>query len=134
MVQLCTQMNRRHLKETITKAVLAQLPSSEFTPQVIKDWWLTKSGDSLRLSQLGDMAFRHAEIEFFDLPIEITQNNWHKFIVDCGKKIKCPYYIGVNNNDSKKKNTFIRLYDSKIAVVMTLYGDIHSYLDSIKVK
>ena len=134
MVQLCTQMNRRPLKETITKAVLAQLPSSEFTPQVIKDWWLTKSGNSLRLSQLGDMAFRHAEIEFFDLPIEITQNNWHKFILDCGKKIKCPYYIGVNTDDGKKKAMYIRLYDSKIAVVMTLYGDIHSYLDSIKVK
>ena len=136
MVQLCTQMSdNRQLKETITKAVLAQLPSTEYSlRQVIQNWWLTKSGDGLRLSPTGDMAFRHAEIEFFDLPITITQNNWHKFIVDCGKKIKCPYYIGVNNDDGKKKNMFIRLYDSKIAVVMTLYGDIHSYLDSIKVK
>jgi len=134
MVQLCTQMNDQ-TKESITKAVLAQLPSTEHSlQQVIQDWWLTKSSETLRLSPMGDMAFRHAEIEFYELPIEIKQDNWHKFILDCSKKIKCPYYIGVNNNDSKKKHMYIRLYDSKIAVVMTLYGDIHSYLDSIKAR
>jgi len=122
-------------KESITKAVLAQLPTTEHSlQQVIQDWWLTKSSETLRLSPMGDMAFRHAEIEFYELPIEIKQDNWHKFILDCSKKIKCPYFIGVNTNDSKKKYMYIRLYDSKIAVVMTLYGDIHSYLDSIKVR
>ena len=133
MVQLCTQMSdRKKLKETITEAVLTQLPSSGYTVnQVLNDWWMTKSNEGLRLSAMGDMAFRHAEIEFFDLPLKVTQHNWHKFILDCSKKIKCPYYIGVNK---EKKETYIRLYDSKIAVVMTLYGDIHSYLDSIKVR
>jgi hypothetical protein len=124
--------DRKKLKETITEAVLAQLPSSGYTVnQVLNDWWMTKSSEGLRLSAMGDMAFRHAEIEFFDLPLKVTQNNWHKFILDCSKKIKCPYYIGVNK---EKKETYIRLYDSKIAVVMTLYGDIHSYLESIKVR
>jgi len=133
MVQLCTQMSdRKNLKETITEAVIAQLPSSGYTvSQVLNDWWMTKSNEGLRLSAMGDMAFRHAEIEFFDLQFKVTQSNWHKFILDCSKKIKCPYYIGVNKD---KKETYIRLYDSKIAVVMTLYGDIHSYLESIKVR
>ena len=135
MVQLCTRMTNRQTKESITKAVLEQLPTTEYSlPPVIKEWWMTKSNESLRLSAMGDMAFRHAEIEFFDLPFEVKQNNWHKFILDCSKKIKCPYFIGVNTKEGNKKTMYIRLYDSKIAVVMTLYGDIHSYLESVKVR
>ena len=94
----------------------------------------TPSSTNLRLTPQGDQALRDAEIEFFDLPISIDHSTWYSFITQCGKKLQCPYYIGVNKVENEKKSPFIRLYDIKIAVVMTLYGDIHSYLDSIKVR
>lgn len=127
--------NKKSLKETITEAVRQQLPP-DTTPleKIIAEWWFTRSGESLRLSALGDLSFRHAEIEFFDLPLQVSQDHWNRFILDCGKKLKCPFFIGVNKNISKKPEPYIRLYDSKIAVLISLYGDIHSYLDSIKVK
>ena len=122
-------------KQIITEAVLQQLPpNNEPIDRTINDWWFTRSGDGLRLSAHGDLCFRLAEIEFFDLPLEVKQPNWHKFIVDCSKKIKCPYFIGVNTKEEKQKKAFIRLYDSKIAMLVQLYGDLQGYLESIKVR
>ncbi len=134
MVLSCTQLHPNSLKYRITEAVRKQLPSDD-TPieTIIKDWWFTKSGESLRLTAYGDLAFRHAEIEFFDVPITVTHEKWNSFILDCGKKLKCPFFIGIKKNKGPD-GPYIRLYDSKIAVMMTLYGDIHSYLDSIKVR
>jgi hypothetical protein len=126
---------KRTIKETITEAVRQQLPPDTTpTEKIITEWWFTRSGESLRLSAQGDLAFRQAEIEFYDLPLQVTQDAWNRFILDCGKKLKCPFFIGVNKNISKKPEPYIRLYDSKIAVLISLYGDIHSYLDSIKVR
>ena len=124
-------MNENKLK--ITQAVLAQLPSTNYPIETtIKDWWFTKSNEGLRLTLVGDTSFRLAQIEYFDLPLEVKQVNWHKFILDCSKKIKCPYYIGVNKTENKQKQAFIRIYDSKIAMLTTLYGSIQEYLESVK--
>ena len=125
-------MNDKKLK--ITQAVLSQLPTStQPVETVIKEWYFTRTSDGLRLTHIGDMHFRLAEIEFFNLPLEVKQANWHKFILDCSKKIKCPYYIGVNKSESKKE-AYIRIYDSKIAMLTSLYGSIQEYLETVKVR
>ena len=124
-------LDKSNLKITITQAVLEQLPSNNvLLATVISEWWVTKSGDSLRLSPIGDMMFRQAQIEFFDLPVKIKHTNWYKFLTDCNKKIKCPYFFSANN----VKEPFIRLYDSKTAMMLTLYGDIDSYLESVRIR
>lgn len=122
-------------KQQITEAVIKQLPY-ENTPldKVIRSWWFTMSGEGLRLTPLGDSKFQEAGIEYYTCPIKVTQYTWHNFIVECGRKLKCPYFLGVNKKDNEKPEPFIRLYDSKIAMMMTLYGDIQSYLESIKVR
>jgi hypothetical protein len=62
---------RKTLKETITEVVLAQLPDTlnqEKTIPVDKllfKWWMTGRQDGLRLTDIGDLAFRMAEIEFY---------------------------------------------------------------------
>ena len=128
-------MSNKPLKVTITEAVRKQLPSDTIPlEKIISEWWFTKSGESLRLSPMGDMMFRQAEIEFFDLPLKVKHESWNSFVTNCGKKLKCPYYIGVNKNNTKLAEPYIRLYDSKIAVLIALYGDIQSYLESIKVR
>ena len=128
-------MSNKPLKVSITEAVRKQLPSDTIPlEKIISEWWFTKSGESLRLSPMGDMMFRQAEIEFFDLPLKVKHESWNLFVTNCGKKLKCPYYIGVNKNNTKLAEPYIRLYDSKIAVLISLYGDIQSYLESIKVR
>ena len=126
--------DRKKLKYTITRAVMDQLPSNNIPIDThISEWWFTKSGDSLRLTPKGDFNFREANIEFFDLPVKVKKTNWYKFLSECNKKIKCPYYFSVNK-DVESKEPFIRLYDSKIAMMLALYGDIESYLESIRTR
>lgn len=129
--------NRKTHKELITEAVLAELPglrTDRGLEEYIKTWWFTKSGTGLRLLPAGDQAFRTAEIEFFDVPLSVKHVSWYAFLSDCSKKLKCPYFIGLNKIEGQKNQPYIRLYDSKIAMMLTLYGDIHSYLESIKVR
>ena len=126
--------DRKKVKYTITRLVMDQLPSTNLPIEArISDWWFTKSGDSLRLTPQGDIMFRQAEIEFFDLPVKVNKTNWYKFLTDCNKKIKCPYYFSVNKN-VESKEPFIRLYDSKIAMMLSLYGDLESYLESVRIR
>ena len=126
--------DRKKLKYTITRAVMDQLPSSNIPIEtIISDWWFTKSGDSLRLTPQGDIKFKEAQIEYFDLPVKVKKTNWYKFLTECNRKIKCPYYFSVNK-DADSKEPFIRLYDSKIAMMLALYGDIESYLESVRIR
>lgn len=125
----------RLLKYQITEAVLKQLPY-ENSPldKVVRTWWFTMTQDGLRLTTLGDKKFQEANIEYYMCPCTVKHMTWYSFISDCSKKIKCPYFLGVNKKENQKAEPFIRLYDSKIAMLMTLYGDIQSYLNSIKVR
>lgn len=127
----------KKIKIAITNAVMGQLPHDSTVPieKIINQWWITRSGDSLRLSAAGDLMFRTANIEFFDYPVKVKHLNWYKFLDECNKKIKCPYYFNVNSNgESKLKEPFIRVYDSKIAMMLALYGDIESYLASVRIR
>lgn len=132
-------MPRKTKKQIITEAVLDQLHDPEISAdKAISQWWFTKSSAGLRLTPFGDRAFRQAKIEFFDLPLtrKKTPTSWYSFIMETNNKLSCPYYLGVNEKKEKEntnKEPYIRLYDSKIAMLMSLYGDIYSYLESIKV-
>ena len=69
------------------------------------------------------------------LNISYNIDSWSdKIITDTSRKIDCPYFIGLNKNELGKSEPFIRLYDSKIAMLITLYGNIFEYMDSVKVK
>jgi hypothetical protein len=128
--------DKKSLKVIITEAVLEQIPAypDRSTEKAIGNWWYTKNGDGLRLTPIGDTAFRMAEIEFFDLPLKVNQGTWYSFMVDAGKKIKCPYFISSDKKSSKIQGPFIRIYDSKIAMMIELYGGINNYMDSIKAR
>ena len=90
------------------------------------------NGKGLRLTDMGDKKFKEANIEFYECQIKITKASWMAFLVDCNKKLECPYFLGVHKKENEKAVPYIRLYDSKIAMMLTLYGDIYSYLESIK--
>jgi hypothetical protein len=131
--------NRKSIKQQITEAVLAEIPKSHRIyhqlpiEDVIFKWWFTGRQDGLRLTDEGVTAFQLGEIEFYDHEFKQEGKSYHNFILELNKKIKCPYYIGVNKAD-KKKSFYLRLYDSKIAMMLNLYGSLQEYLDSVKVR
>lgn len=124
------------IKQIITEAVLKQLPDNVCSyDEAMKKWWMNiRSNSGLRLSDVGVLAFKMADIEYYEYELKIDPNvSWYNFILDLNKKIKCPYYLGIDKI-SKPNKPYIRLYDSKIAMMISLYGDLHSYLNSIKVR
>ena len=107
--------------------------------KLVFDWFATgRAGNGLRLTDAGKTVFENAKITHYDFdfspPGVKTRdiNAWHKYALVLDKKVKCPYYIGVKQVDKTRKQPYIRLYDNKIAMMMTLYGNLQSYLDSVK--
>lgn len=124
-------MERKSVKRLISEAVLTKLPNSNQTiDNVTFQWWMSGRQDGLRLTELGDKSFKAANIESFSHPLEkISADQWYTFLLNLSKKMKCPYFIG-----KKDGVNFIRTYDSKIAMLITLYGTFQDYLDSIKIR
>ena len=124
---------RPSTKRLITEAVLAQLPKQDSSlEEVIFQWWMTGRQDGLRLTAMGDTAFRLAEIEFFNCPADkLPPGSWYKFIVEMNKKMRCPYFLGSIKEDGKRADPYIRIYDSKIAMLLAIYGTLEAYLESI---
>ena len=132
-------MNKKSVKVIITEAVQNQLPAtandkSSIADSILTKWWASGRQDGLRLTEWGDMNFRLAEIEYYQADFKLREGtSHHAYLLELNKKIKCPYYMGVNK-DGKKSFPYIRFYDSKIAMLVSLYGNVNEYLDSIKVK
>lgn len=131
-------MNELSIKEKITEAVLNQIPAeqrAEFN-WALKVWWVNKrKTGGLRLTDLGDFSFRIADIEKFNFPLVTKKQlesdmNWDQFLLELNYKIPCPYYV-----DAKKpKEPILRVYDSKIAMLISLYGTVQEYLEQTKRK
>ena len=130
---------RKSHKLIITEAVLAELPHNQSVDStadgLMMRIWMSGRQDGLRLTEYGDFIFRTAEIEYYQSNFKLREGtSEHAYVMEINKKIKCPFYLGVNKIEGKKKQPYIRLYDSKIAMMIELYGDIVSYLDSVKVR
>lgn len=107
--------------------------------KIISEWFVTgRTGNGLRLTDAGMTAFNKANIAHYDFEFTPPKNatnssSWGKYTLAIDKKVKCPYYVGVKQDSiTNKKQPYIRLYDNKIAMMMALYGDFQSYLDSVK--
>lgn len=126
-------------KESITRIVYEQLPNDnpfkEHNQQQLQFlWWTTgRSSPSLRLSEEGKTAFDLAGIVYYDYPLILSKEqketfNNRKFALELSKKINCPYYVGLKTQN--KNSAYIRVYDGKVAVLISLYGNIWDYLQS----
>lgn len=131
-------MTKKSYKELITETILKQLPENyvDFSKEeALKKWWYTgPNSEVLRLSEIGDTVFRLAEIESYKYDFSAPKNtSYYNYMLDLGKKMKCPYFIGVNKIEGEKTKPYIKLYDSKIAIMLSLYGDLNSYLKSVRI-
>lgn len=124
-------------KEKLSRLVLAELHDSQLTlDHALKGWWMNfRKNGGLRLTDAGDTAFRNADFEYFDLDFYMSGENksWHQYMLELDKKMPCPYYINVKTHEDRKK-PFIRIYDSRIAMLINLYGNIDRYIQSAKVR
>jgi hypothetical protein len=130
-------MSRYTFKEKITLKVLEHLNSSVWNLEnALRKWYMNPRRDGgLRLTGVGDIEFREAGFEYHDFFLsQKTKRSYNSFVLDLDRRIQCPFFIDVKKNDNKEIKPYIRLYDSRIYMMLSLYGDIDSYLNSIKVR
>jgi len=123
-------------KEVITNIILNNLKhdssySTLNSEQVFLKWWMTgRSSKGLRLTDEGKSVFEKAAIQHYDFTFENIKKPT-TFIMSLNNKMTCPYYIGLDIKNNKKY-PYIRVYDNKVAMLITLYGEIQNYLDSLQ--
>ena len=131
-------MTKPTYKEQITQSVLEQLNDNLMSfEHAMKTWWQNPMRDrAMRLTQIGDLQFRHAGLEFHDHSISTKNQSYYQFMMELSKKIKCPYYIDVkpSTDGGLKPQPFIRLYDDRISMLLNLYGDLDTYLQSVRTR
>lgn len=123
-------------KKLLTKAIYDNLPNNNpFNDlpleKLIFRWWTTgRNSSGLRLSDEGKMAFDLAEIEYYEFLYEMDSTTFPYKVLEIGKKLNCPFYVGFKNR--LYKSAYIRVYDSKVAMLINLYGSFAEYLESTK--
>jgi hypothetical protein len=132
---------RKTAKETITEVVFAEISKEnniwiEYTiDELLPKWWITGRNEGLRLTDIGATAFQLAQIEFYDIEFKQQGSSWYSFLIEVNNKINCPYYLGSGKKlKTGNKNAYIRLYDSKIAMLINLYGSLEEYLTATRSK
>ena len=133
-------MIKESIKRRITKAIIEQTGSEDLInlESAMKTFWLDfRNEGGLRLTDIGDSFFKRADIESFEFPFRLQKvhdkepiYSYQNLMLDLSLKVPCPYYIGRH----KPNEPYIKIYDSKIAVMINLYGDIYEYLRNTQIK
>lgn len=120
-------------REELTKVLVEQLGQSAWTEkEANKRWWvnLRKNG-GYRLTDTGYIVLKDVlEIETYscNISFKLPWANWLALLLSLERKLKSPYYIKSENGSFNS----IELFGSKEAMMLTLYGDLIKYLNSIK--
>lgn len=118
-------------KEEIVRKILPLIPETEISnfDYAMKTWWKNiRSTGGLGLTHYGDSIFRLASLEYHDFDLGPAS---HMGVIGTAlqldKYMLCPYYYHCVN---KKK--FVRIYDSRLATMIMLKGDIFEYMENVK--
>lgn len=129
---------KRSQKEKLTKIIVGELrsrgialPTEDIDKLISHFWFSGRAGQGLRLTEKGMEAFAKADIAHYDYPIGI-KNVYpvNKLTVDLSRKIKCPYYLWLKQGD-KGAAAYIRIYDHKTAMLISIYGTLLDYIESV---
>ena len=131
-------MIKDSIKRRITKAVIESVNDNLDVDRAMKTFWLDiRNEGGLRLTDVGDSFFQRADLECFEFPFRLKRitdkepiYSYQNLMLDLSLKVPCPYYIGRH----KPNEPYIKVYDSKIAMMINLYGDIYEYLRNSQLK
>jgi hypothetical protein len=118
-------------KRELTKAVYDHMLDhskqgvDDTLDNLVFKWWVTgRSGSGFQLTYLGMMAFQLVEFQYYQFDLtEPTQT----FIMKLNRRLPCPYYM-----NSKAVKPYIRVYDNKVAMMITLFGTVEEYINSLE--
>ena len=124
-------LDKVHYTTILYKHLKNDLEPNLDVSKLYKRYWFTgRSTKNLRLTDEGKNAFDKLDLEFFEFHLNTTTDRFNYHVINIGKKLKTPFWIGFRNR--YYKSAYIRIYDSKVAMLINLYGTFDEYLTSIK--
>jgi hypothetical protein len=118
-------------KHELNQRVIDQLPPKDSITleKAIATWWKNPLHyGGLRLTYLGYKVFKqYLDIEIYSFDIKdpkITITN--RMLVDLDKLVTTPYYLDLTTGE------FFLLGDSKQLMMLSLYGNISAWVNSLK--
>lgn len=115
-------------KRKLTEELIKHLPHNENfnIGNVYSLWWHNlRSGGGMRLTHIGyDVFCNKLELDHWSYPIEPKELDT-RLVMALDKKLQNPYYIRFN----KKMALEIIFFDSKEAVLASLYGNVKKFID-----
>lgn len=115
-------------KLTLTTQLVTQLPSdTKYTVEMAMQYWWTniRANGGLRLTDAGKIAFERLEFAHYEFELSDTVILSAKLLLTLDKKLTCPYYI----TPGKKPSLIV--YGGKEATMLTMYGDIQRFVNSL---
>lgn len=124
-------------KGDITRLVLEIIQpdySSDDYKSAMRLWWRNiRPTGGLGLSKDGHNAFMQAQLEYWDIPVNLGNIGTPESMLRIVRGVHCPHYLSfleLVKRDFKKP--IIRIFDSKVASLMILHGSFKSYLESVE--
>ena len=122
-------------KVKITEIVYKNLPviPKATVEQLFPVWWKdTSKRRGYRLTDAGEGAFQQADIEGWEFDLDFEPKiNYYEHLLKLSETIQCPYHIYKANKtaNQNKSRIKIKVYDSKVAMMIGLYGSVHEYIE-----
>lgn len=118
-------------KEEIVRKILPLIPDTEISDfdYAMKTWWKNiRSSGGMGLTVYGDQMFRAAELEYYDFDLgQASHFGGMGTSLRLDKYMMCPYYFYFSD-----KRKLVRIYDSRLATMIMLKGNIFEYMENVK--
>jgi hypothetical protein len=121
-------------KKIITQKVLSVIQDDNYTQSDLEmslfKWWSNiRSDGGLRLTDEGHRVFNDAGLENFGYHFDKWTSS---LLLKFDRYMPCPYHLDIGAIASEKSH--VRIYDSRVAMLIGLHGTIIDYVDSLEVK
>lgn len=117
----------RDREEIVKKILLLNDQNLDNLAEAMNTWWVNiRSNGGLELTKTGDYEFLKAKLYYECFEFCKNYNYNSVFYLKLNKFFPCPYFLF-----TVTKKRYIRVYDSRITMLIHLHGNIHEYINSL---
>jgi hypothetical protein len=120
-------VNREKITRAVLKTINPEYTESDFETALYRWWKNPRSTGGLRLTDEGNRNFVLADIENHEFDGgEAYYEGYMKFELMLDRRMICPYHLIYQN-----KRKYIRVYDSRVTMMIMLYDNFDDYLKNL---
>jgi len=125
--------DRREISSVILQEIKPDYSDNDIDLACTTWWQNPRKIGGLMLNKIGDAAFKAADIECVDYPSD--RNTISQYLgIMLDRYMICPHFVDFSKYNYKDQRIYIRVYDTRVALMIDLYGDFHTYFNTLMPK